>query len=89
MRAVSKRRAAQLRTYRKLRDEYLTGHPRCEFPECGQVASDLHHKAGRVGALLTDVTRWAALCRPCHRWVTENPAAAYELGISEHRIGAA
>jgi hypothetical protein len=44
---------------------------------------------GRVGVLLLDVTRWAALCRAHHRWVTEHPAAAYNLGISERRIGGA
>lgn len=90
MRAVSPKRAKQLRTYSKLRRDFLEANPRCVWPlGCDQAASDVHHKAGRVGRLLLDVTRWAALCRGHHAYATEHPQRAYDLGISEHRIGAA
>lgn len=89
MRAVSKRRAAQLRTYRKLRAEFLTEHPRCEFPHCGYPASEVHHKRGRVGRLYLATEHWLPMCSPHHRWTTEHPADAYELGVSERRVGAA
>ncbi len=88
MRAVAPKRARQLRLYRPLRDAFLADNPRCEFPGgCVQPSTDLHHRAGRRGLMLLDVTRWSALCHPHHAWITENPAAAVAMGISELRIG--
>lgn len=87
MRAASKKRAAQLRTYSHLRVVFLEGHPVCEFPSgCLNAATDVHHRAGRSGARLNDVDHWSALCRSCHEWTTVNPRAAYDLGISERRV---
>jgi len=92
MRAVAPKRARQLRAYRTLRDAFLAERPLCEFPSwpcCDQQATDVHHRRGRQGALLLDVTKWSALCRPHHSWVTEHPKAAVEMGISELRVGGA
>jgi hypothetical protein len=92
MRAVALKRARQLCAYRTLRDAFLAERPLCEFPSwpcCSQPATDVHHRRGRVGALLLDVTKWSALCRAHHSWVTEHPKAAVELGISELRVGGA
>lgn len=90
LRPVSKKRAAQNRTYSALRRDFLAAWPRCQFPNgCDRPATDVHHKRGRVGDLLLDVTHWAALCRPHHRHVTEQPAESFASGISERRIGAA
>ncbi len=87
MRAVSKKRAAQNRIYSKRRVEFLTARPVCEFPSgCLNAATDVHHKAGRSGWRLLDEDRWVALCRECHHYVTVNPKAAYDLGISERRV---
>lgn len=89
MRAVSLKRQRQMREYRPLRLAFLDGK-RCEFPGgCTQPAADVHHRKGRIGALLLDVTKWSALCRPHHDWVGQHPAAAVEMGISELRIGGA
>ena len=88
MRAVSPKRARQLREYGKLRVAFLTGHPLCQLCE-ERNATEVHHKRGRVGADLLDVDHWAALCRHCHAYVTEHPAEAIRLGISEPRIGRA
>lgn len=88
MRAVSKKRARQMREYAQLRAGFLTANPRCGFPGgCTQPASDVHHRKGRVGVLLLDVTKWSALCRPHHGFLTEHPAIAYEMGMSERRTG--
>ena len=90
MRAVSKKRARQLRAYRPARDVFLAQHARCQFPGgCVQQSTELHHRAGRRGLMLLDETRWSALCHAHHAWVTEHPAAAVEMGISELRIGGA
>lgn len=53
---------------------------------CGAVGTDVHHKAGRVGQALTDVDHMVLLCRCCHDWCGENPAAAVEQGYSERRV---
>ena len=57
MRAVSKKRAAQMRVYSRKRVEFLTAHPVCEFPSgCLNAATDVHQ--GRNG----DCWFLAALC---------------------------
>lgn len=79
-----------MRVYRGLRRVYLEDHPTCGFPlGCNQPAVDIHHKKGRAGAALVDVTRWVGLCRPHHVYVTEHPADAFDLGVSERRVGGA
>lgn len=87
MRARTSKRAAQERVYRRLRVEYLIEHEACE--RCGLPSEELHHRRGRVGADLTDVAHFAALCSACHRWAGGNPADAIRSGISEKRIGIA
>jgi hypothetical protein len=87
VRAVSKKRAALMRVYSKRAAEFLAEHPRCA--RCPQRATEVHHMAGRIGARLLDESRWMALCRTCHRWATEHPAAAIELGVSLPRVGGA
>jgi hypothetical protein len=90
MRPVSRKRAAQNRVYATLRVEFLTANPYCQNPlGCGLPAVDVHHRMGRVGALLLDVDHWSALCRKCHEWVGAYPEVAYSLGISERRVGGA
>lgn len=91
MRARSPERARQERQYRRDRAVFLAEHPRCEMQlqDCTIWATEVHHRRGRVGALLLDQSRWTGACSSCHRWVTEHPAAAYERGLSEHRNGVA
>lgn len=87
VRRVSAKRARANRRYTVLRRDYLTAHPRCEFPGgCVQPATEIHHKAGRVGPLLLDVGHWAPLCHAHHAWTTEHPALAVEMGVSERRV---
>jgi hypothetical protein len=89
MRTVSRKRARQLRAYTKLRIDFLLAHPFCQFPGgCGNPTTEIHHRRGRCGPLYLDVATWSGLCSPHHRWVTEHPKAAVEMGISELRIGA-
>lgn len=90
MRPISPKRAREARAYTVLRRDYLTAHPRCEFPGgCVQPATEIHHKRGRVGALFLDVSHWSALCHDHHAFLTVHPAIAYEMGMSERRIGGA
>ena len=67
MRAVSKKRAKQLRVYSVLRREFLAEHPLCESPaNCGQPATEIQHRRGRRGVRLLDVAWWAASCHDCN-----------------------
>ena len=89
MRARSPKRAKQEREYTRLRRDFLEANPWCALKGCGLLATEVHHRRGRVGALLLAVEHWSPLCHDCHVWATGHPAAAYELGISERRIGEA
>lgn len=89
MRARSPKRARQERRYTFLRAQYLDTNPWCAHPACTQYATEVHHKRGRVGELLTAVEHWLPLCHTHHVWVTEHPALAKVMGLSENRIGAA
>lgn len=94
MRAVSPKRAKAEREYAKQRKVFLAGPDGdgrcCQMPDgCGRRATQVHHRRGRVGALLLDERYWSAMCAECHLHITVNPALAYELGISERRIGEA
>lgn len=86
--SVSYKRQKDNGAYRKLRREFLEARPWCEYPDCVAPATDVHHRKGRVGALLLDVTHWSAMCRTHHAHITVNPAEAYALGLSERRVGA-
>lgn len=49
--------------YLQLREAFLEGHPRCEFPAgCEARATVVHHRRGRFGERLVDVDWWAASC---------------------------
>lgn len=84
----SDKRAKQEREYLKLNKEYLEAHPICEGRiKCsGALSSEVHHAAGRIGKLLTDTTKFKALCHECHIWAELNPEQAKVLGISENRL---
>lgn len=79
LRRVSKKHAAALKTYSKLRKEYLREHPGCEV--CTKnAATDIHHKEGR-GPNLNRADTWLAVCRPCHHEIHTRPSKARERGL--------
>lgn len=86
---VSPRRRREDARYSVLRRAFLRlddGGRVCEL--CDEArATDVHHARGRVGADLLDVDHWKALCRHCHQYVSERPAEAVRLGMSEPRTG--
>lgn len=56
-----------------------------ERPICQRCQShrsqDIHELKSRArGGSITDEENLVALCRPCHTWVTQNPAKAKEQG---------
>lgn len=53
----------------------------CRFPECDQLATDNHHKFGKLGPLLCWVPGFVPVCRRHHAWIDQNRAAARALGL--------
>jgi len=86
IKSASEKRKEALEQYKILRDVYMKDHPICEanLDCCRKKATDLHHPKGR-GIYLNDVSRFMAVCRPCHNWITEHSAESIELGLSERR----
>lgn len=91
MKAVSAKRAKQLRQYRPLADEYLKLHPFCMvgIVGCSGRSTEVHHRRGRDTAeRLLNRDEWLAACHHCHVYVTEHPAESFERGWSLRRVSA-
>ncbi len=86
IRKRSLKRAAQEREYAKLRKVYLFTHPTCEVGGCGCQATEIHHRKGRIGDLLTDETYFLAVCRSHHNYIELHPEEAKEKGYSLSRL---
>ena len=85
IKSVSDKKLVELKEYRKKRDAFMKGKL-CEFPECKDKATDLHHAKGRTGSLLTDERYFKALCRTHHMYIEQKPELAKELGLSMSRL---
>lgn len=83
---VSKKQQSRNARYAKVKREYLTEHPICEVDGCKQLATDIHHKKGKIGDLLCDKNHFLAVSRMCHQKIELNPAWAKENGYSENRL---
>jgi len=73
--------------YSILRKQFLKNHPFCQMnlKDCTNTATEVHHKKGR-GKYYLDDTTFMAGCHNCHSWVTDHPAEAIKLGLSELRL---
>ena len=76
---MSHKREQQNLLYRKLRQEYLADHEKCE---CCKVrpANQVHHKRGRWGDRLNEVAYFLAVCSMCHDEIHHYPQWAYGKG---------
>jgi hypothetical protein len=83
---VSVKKKQGLKEYKKVRADYLAKHPTCQVEGCRRFASEIHHRRGRVGALLCDVAHFLSVCRTCHQRIEINPTWAKENGYSESRL---
>lgn len=82
---MSDRRKEDDKLYKIIRKEYLLAHPVCEF--CSdERSSDIHHKRGRLGPLLTDTRYFMAVGRLCHGAIEREREAGYINGnlLSRH-----
>lgn len=80
---ISKKQAKQNNKYAKKRLRFLQDNPACAV--CGGIAGEIHHRKGRNEFFL-DETTFLPVCRPCHRWIEENPLQSVEMGYSESRL---
>jgi predicted metal-binding protein len=81
----SKKRLKENMEYSKIREAYLKDFPVCEVLNCLNRATEIHHMQGRIGALLTDVNHFLAVCESCHKYIHDNPAWSREQGYVELR----
>lgn len=81
----SKKRVSSLQKYNKLRIEFLSKPENKICPITKKPTTDIHHKKGRIGNLLTDMRYWVALSREGHIYVENNPIWAKENGYSLNR----
>lgn len=94
---ISKKQAKLNNQYSKERNEYMKDHPYCQVFGCTLIATELHHKKGRVGYAdnwarrngikLTVDKRWfMSVCHQHHRMIEDHPAWAREMEYSLSRL---
>jgi hypothetical protein len=80
LRPRSAKREADYRARRVLVAELLEARPVCQRCQAAR-AVDVHEVLTRArGGSILDAENCVTLCRPCHSWITVNPAAALEQG---------
>lgn len=82
---VSSKQQKRLTEYNKVATEYKKSNPICERCLIAET-SDIHHRKGRVGELLSDSKWFMAVCRPCHNWIEVHPEESRRLGYSLSRL---
>jgi len=85
---VSKKRKSMIQDRAQTRLDVFERSSRCEAniePLCSYHATDVHEIKTRArGGSIVDVENCLALCRMCHRYITDNPAWALEHGYVVH-----
>jgi hypothetical protein len=79
IRKVSKKQETRMARYFRIRNPYIKANPICMICKAA-LATDLHHRRGRIGKLLFDSRWFMALCRNCHSYLHEHVAWAKEKG---------
>jgi hypothetical protein len=95
LRKVSTKRAKQNREYTKRRKAFLARATYCEVNwallneigvtlqflarECPR-ATEIHHKAGRIGEAPNDESNWITVSREGHCWLHDHPSQARARG---------
>jgi hypothetical protein len=79
----SKKEAARLREYKKIKDEILAESNLCEMhsPVCTKIATGLQHKKRR-GVNLLNKKYLIRSCDPCNLYVEQFPLWALEKGLA-------
>ena len=83
---VSDKRKVENKEYLKVSKEFLESIIFCQLKDCKGLATEVHHKKGRIGKLLTDIKYFLGVCRECHNKIELNPIWAKENGYSINRL---
>ena len=91
LKKISKSQRRRLAEYYPIQSAFLRANPMCLCCEIRrnhgenilqQPATEVHHKRGRVGALLTDTRFFIPTCYQCGRnWIHNNPTRARQLNL--------
>jgi hypothetical protein len=81
LKRMSPKRKKQYKAYLILKSVLLRKYPYCQVGTCMNKATQLHHKKGRTGELLTD-ERWVLpICSSCHSWIHDHANEARRIGL--------
>lgn len=84
---VSKKGRARQAEWKAARAERLErDNGCCRFPDCTAQATDVHHRAGRVGEAFTRQDLLVSLCREHHMRVHAHPRESYANGMMVRRV---
>ena len=83
---VSNKRKVDNKEYLKVRKVFLESSIYCQVKGCKELATEVHHKKGRIGKLLTDISYFLGVCRECHSKIELEPLWAKENGYSLNRL---
>ncbi len=86
IRKKSEKRTEEEKIYSKKSKLFLETKMLCEVKGCRNRSEDVHHRAGRVGGLYLDESKWLAVCRAHHSYIETHPVWAKEEGYSENRL---
>lgn len=93
----SEKKKKEIAKYLKVRSEFMNQPENKVCPITGQLTTDVHHRAGRVGyfddwareneiPLLIDIRHFIAVSRKGHQQIENNPTWAKEMGFSVDRL---
>lgn len=88
IRRISPKQRRRNDAYRQARLEYFEDLAErqgrdaaiCEVLGCHAIATQIHHKRGRIGDRLTNKEEFLGCCAACHRRIENDPAWATEQG---------
>ena len=83
LRKASTKRSRELARYQRRMNAYFHKHiwQSCEYPECWERATEVHHIKGRHGEMLNDECYWMFICAEHHRWIHNNGREARKMKL--------
>jgi len=84
---ISVKQLDRIKQYSALNKKFREENPNCQIKHdgCTFTATETHHKKGRIGDRLLDVSTFLSVCASCHKHCEIHPEWAKENGFSEDR----
>lgn len=82
----SKKRVLDNKLYTVKKIAFLQIHNICQVTNCNNISTQIHHRKGRIGQLLTDEKYFLATCDHCHKRIEMRPVWAKRHGYSVSRL---